>query len=61
MTGNPVYPLLPSEKSKLRDEFACAAMAAYVQALNIGAPDEAIAKYAYQLADEMLKARGEVK
>lgn len=50
-----------SDLSDLRDKFACAAMAAFINALDPLPNDDLLAKYAYETADAMLKARGEVK
>lgn len=50
-----------NDLSDLRDKFACAAMAAFINALDPLPNDDILAKYAYETADKMLKARGEVK
>jgi hypothetical protein len=63
-TGGPAFPIsdpgLPQyDGMTLRDYFAAKAMQGFLATVKVGCPDDLIAIDAYNLADAMLKARGE--
>ena len=61
-TGGPAFPTATlAQKTEggmtLRDYFAAKAMQGFLVTVKVGCPDDLIATDAYNLADEMMKAR----